>query len=270
MASSTMHDRIERIPLGHRWFNDAFEVIPPAGGFAVTLVDMTQARLARRLLREARLPATVTHLLVRACAIALARRPHLHQTVCGYRRVTPGSVDIGLSQAGKTTYAPVVVLPAVDRRPLHELIPWVVQQCDQAMERETRDLEAMRRWAWLVPFAFLRRMILRWLGGSFGFRRRIAGTFQVSVLPVDFFAPMLFYTGSMVAAGAMRDRVVVVDGRPEVRPTMHLSLCGDHGSLDGARAAELLDVIQGVLESGELVREARDALVAARAHAPAA
>jgi pyruvate dehydrogenase E2 component (dihydrolipoamide acetyltransferase) len=269
-----VHDQIERIPLGHRWFNDAFEVIPPAGGFAVTMVDMTQARLARRLLREARLPATITHLLVRACALALARHPHLHQTVCRYRRITPGSVDIGLSQAGRTTYAPVVVLPAVDQRPLRELVPQVVEACDEAIERETRDLETMRRWAWLVPFAFLRRLILRLLGGSMRFRRRIAGTFQVSVLPVDFFAPMLFYTGSMLAAGAMRDRVVVVDGRPEVRPTMNLSLCGDHGSLDGARAAELLEAIQAVLEGGELVREARDALLAARgqdgAAAPAA
>jgi 2-polyprenyl-6-methoxyphenol hydroxylase-like FAD-dependent oxidoreductase len=46
---------------------------------------------------------------VRACAIALARNPHLHQIVCRYRRITPGTVDIGLSQAGQTTYAPVVV-----------------------------------------------------------------------------------------------------------------------------------------------------------------
>ncbi|HEY5146522.1 MAG TPA: 2-oxo acid dehydrogenase subunit E2 [Polyangiaceae bacterium] len=259
-GASSRPDRIERIPLGLRWINDAFDVAPTAGGFAMNLVDMTQAKLARRILREANLPATITHLLVRACALALDRNPHLHQTVCGYDRVTPGSVDIGLSQAGQTTYAPVVVLPRVNRRALSELVPEIMLACDAAMERELVDLAAMRRWLWIVPFGFLRRFVLRRLSAFFGFRKRLVGTFQVSVLPVDCFAPFLFYSGSVLAAGALRDRVVAVDGHPVVRPTTWLSLCADHGSLDGSRAAELLEAIQAVLEGDELVGEARDAL----------
>lgn len=218
-------DCIERIPLGHRWINDAFDVAPTAGGFAVGIVDMTQAKLARRILREARIPATITHLIVRACAIALARNPRLHQIVCNYQRVTPGTVDIGLSQAGQTTYAPVVVLAAANQKTLPELIPSIIDACDAAMDRELVDLERMRRWLWLVPFGFLRRFVLRRLRASFRFRRGLAGTFQVSVLPVEFFAPFLFYTGSVLAAGAMRDRIVVCDGKPVVRPTMYISLC---------------------------------------------
>jgi pyruvate/2-oxoglutarate dehydrogenase complex dihydrolipoamide acyltransferase (E2) component len=252
-------DRVERIPLGHRWIPDAFTTIPTPGGFATSLVDMTNAKRARRILRDARLPATMTHLIVRACAIALARNPHLHQVVCNYRRVTPGSVDIGLSQAGQTTYAPVVVLAGANRLPLPRLVPELVRACEEALERETVDLERMRRWLWLVPFAFLRRFILRRLTASFAFRRRIAGTFQVSILPVDFFAPFLFYTGSVLAAGAMRDRMVVVDGKPLVRPTTWISLCVDHNSLDGARGAELLDAVKDVLEGNELVDEAHEA-----------
>jgi pyruvate dehydrogenase E2 component (dihydrolipoamide acetyltransferase) len=260
-------DRIESIPLGHRWFNDAFEVAPKAGGFATNLVDMTQAKLARRILREAGIPATVTHLIVRACALALARHPHLHQTVCNYRRITPGAVDIGLSQAGQTTYAPVVVLAGADRQPLGELVPATISACEAAMDKERVDLETMQRWLWLVPFGFLRRFFLRMLTASFSFRRQLVGTFQVSVLPVDFFAPFLFYTGSVLAAGALRDRVVAVDGKAVVRATMWLSLGADHGSLDGARGAELLDAIRDVLEGEELVREAREAAAGLEANA---
>jgi pyruvate dehydrogenase E2 component (dihydrolipoamide acetyltransferase) len=259
-AATLPADRVERIPLGHRWITDAFETIPTPGGFATNLADMTNAKRARAILRDAKLPATMTHVIVRACALALSRNPHLHQVVCNYRRMTPGTVDIGLSQAGQTTYAPVVVLTGANLLPLPRLVPAVMAACDDALERETVDLDRMRRWLWLVPFAFLRRFILRRLTASFVFRRRIAGTFQVSVLPVDFFAPFLFYTGSMLAAGAVRDRVVVVDGEPVVRPTAWLSLCIDHGSLDGARGSELLDAVKEVLEGHELVDEALAAL----------
>jgi hypothetical protein len=251
-------DRVERIPLGHRWFNDAFAVAPAAAGVAMNIVDMTQAKLARRILREKNVPATMTHILVRACALALARNPHLHQTVCHYKRFLSGTVDIGLSQAGQTTYAPVVVLPAVNRQPLGALVPSIIAACDAAADKEAVDLEAMRRWMWIVPFGFLRRFILRRLGGFFWFRRRLVGTFQVSVLPVDFFAPFLFYTGSVLAAGALRDRMIVVKGQGVVRPTMSISICADHGALDGSRACELLEAVQAVLEGDDLVREARE------------
>src|SRR5450432_2889015 len=54
-------DRIERIPLGLRWINDAFDVSPTAAGFGLLLVDMTKAKAALRMMRDARIPATITH-----------------------------------------------------------------------------------------------------------------------------------------------------------------------------------------------------------------
>ncbi len=262
----TRQDQIEKVPFGWRWLIDAFDVIPRAGGFAQQLADMTQAKTALRLMRDARIPATMAHLIVRACALVLARNPQWHQMMATYRRLTPDSVDIGLSLAGRTTYAPVVVLPAVDQKPLSVLIPTIIEAIDRAVDKEAHDLEIMRKYFWLVPFAFLRRFITRCLGRSLWFRRRLVGTFQVSILPqVDAFAPFIFYTGSLLAAGAIRDRVVAIDGRPVVRPTMWLTLCAEHGAMDGARAAELVDAIKEMLESDELVREARDACETRRA-----
>ena len=259
-------DRLERIPLGLRWINDAFHEAPMAGGFAQNLVEMTQAKAALRLMRDAKIPVTMTHIIVRACALVLARNPQWHQMVCNYRRLTPGGVDIGLSMAGVTSYAPVVVLPGVDRKPLSALVPAVIEAVDAAVIKEKHDLQVMQKQMWLIPFGFLRRFILRCLNRSLWFRRRLVGTFQVSVLPtVDLVAPLLFYTGCLLGVGAVRDRVVAVAGQPVVRPTVWLTVCVDHAAMDGVRAGGLLEAIKGVLEGDELVREAREACEASRA-----
>jgi hypothetical protein len=42
-------------------------------------------------------------------------------------------------------------------------VPATIAACEAAVEKERVDLEAMRRWLWLIPFGFLRRFILRWL-----------------------------------------------------------------------------------------------------------
>jgi len=261
-------DRIERIPLGLRWINDAFDVSPTAAGFGLLLVDMTKAKAALRMMRDARIPATITHFVVRATALALARNPRCHQMVCNYRRLLPAAVDIGLSMAGETTYAPVVVLPAADQKPLSALIPAVIEAIDKAVEKERVDLVAMRRQLWLIPFGFMRRFILRWLNKSMWFRRRIAGTFQVSTVPsIDVVGPLMFYTSAGIAAGSVTDRVIAVDGKAVVRPTMWLTVAGDHAAVDGVHAAMLLCAIKDTLESDELVVEAREACEARRATA---
>src|SRR5579863_8428470 len=74
-------DRIESLPLGERWFPDAFATMSGPGGFALRQVDMSRAKVALKTLRDARLPATFTHIIVRAAALALARNPELHQLV---------------------------------------------------------------------------------------------------------------------------------------------------------------------------------------------
>jgi hypothetical protein len=266
LESAEPKDRFERIPLGWRWINDAFEVAPIVAGFGMALADMTNAKAALRILRDAKIPGTMAHLIVRACAIALARNPQCHRMVSNYKRVFPGAVDIGLSMIGQTTYAPIVVLPALDRKPLSVLIPFVIEAVDNAAEKEARDLETMRRQFWLIPFGFLRRFILRRLNKSMWFRRRVAGTFQVSTVPMlDVVGSLVFCTSAGLATGSVRDRVVAIDGKPAVRPTMWLTISGDHAAIDGVAAATLLNAIKETLESEELVREAREAGEARRA-----
>ncbi|HEX3772404.1 MAG TPA: 2-oxo acid dehydrogenase subunit E2, partial [Polyangiaceae bacterium] len=253
-------DVIDTIPMGERWLADGFRVIPAAGGFAQIQVDMTRATTALNALNDAGVRGTFTHILVRAAALALARNPRLHQSIIGYRKLTPGTVDIGLSMAGQTTYAPVVVLPAVDRTSLRDLVGVVEAAIHAAREKEAVDLANLRKVGWMTPFGFFRRFVIRWLQASFWFRRRIVGTFQVSSVPtVDSAVPLQFYSGSILSFGRVRNTVVAIDGRVETRPMLALTICVEHVALDSMRAGALLNAIAGVLEGDELLAEARGA-----------
>jgi hypothetical protein len=106
-----------------------------------------------------------------------------------------------------------------------------------------------------VPVGACRRWILRQMMRRVSFRRS-AGTFQITYLPhVDQVAPLMFATPAILGVGGLRDRVIAVGGRPEVRPTMILTCSADHKVWDGARADEFLRAIKGLLESEELTRE---------------
>jgi pyruvate dehydrogenase E2 component (dihydrolipoamide acetyltransferase) len=53
---------------------------------------------------------------------------------------------------------------------------------------------------------------------------------------------------AILAVGRIADRVVAVNGRPVVQPTMVLTLSCDHRALDGARAARFLSTLADLIE----------------------
>jgi acyl transferase domain-containing protein/acyl carrier protein len=251
-------DQITTIPMGERWLADGFRVIPTPAAFAQRAVDMTRATQALALLAQGGVRGTFTHLIVRAAALVLARNPKLHETIVGYRKIVPGSADIGLSMLGQTTYAPVVVLPAVERVPLRDLVGVVAEATATARAKEAVDLVNLRRIGWMTPFGFFRRFVIGLLQKSFWFRRRLVGTFQVTSVPtVDSVIPLQFYAGSILSSGRVQATAVAIDGRIEVRPMLTLTICSDHATVDASRAAAILHEIAQLLEGHELVEEAR-------------
>jgi pyruvate/2-oxoglutarate dehydrogenase complex dihydrolipoamide acyltransferase (E2) component len=58
-----------------------------------------------------------------------------------------------------------------------------------------------------------------------------------------------------VGVGAIRDRVVAVDGAPVVRPTLVLSVAADHRVLDGDGLSAFVDQVQKLLEDPILLFE---------------
>jgi hypothetical protein len=262
-SKSARVDKLERIPFGERWVPDAWEFFHVPGGFGLLLADVTNAKKALRILRDAKIPATFPHLVVRAVGLTFARYPDAVQIVCNYQRLSPAALDVGLSMAGQTALAPVVMIPAVDQKPLSVLVPTIIEAVDIAAEKEARDLATLHKFA--IPFRWFRRWILGGLHRNLKWRTRICGHFQVSCLPnTDVVVPLTFYSNAILGVGAVRDRVVAIDGQPVVRPTVWLSGVADHAATDGMRGGDGLLAIKYFLEGEELVHEAREAAALAR------
>jgi pyruvate dehydrogenase E2 component (dihydrolipoamide acetyltransferase) len=53
---------------------------------------------------------------------------------------------------------------------------------------------------------------------------------------------------AILAVSRLADRVVPVNGQPAVRPMLTLTLSCDHRVVDGARGAEFLQALAGLIE----------------------
>ena len=232
-----------------RWLRDGLHVVRPAFSVSQATADMTHAMERLEEFRRGGVPATYTHLLVHAAARALAANPSLHQIIAGNRRHRPERVDIGLSVAGETFVAPVLVLEGADKKTIAEIAEETVRRAVETRQADQRMLKMLRNWGWVVPFGFLRRAVLRALFTNPTFRRKGAGTFQVSTVPVDWALSSTFSASGVLVGGLVRSRVIVIDGNPAVRPTMILTLCADHGVWDGKGAARFLAAVKAELES---------------------
>jgi len=240
--------RSERLDYAERWLLDGLRVLRPPVSLLQIRVDMTNALERLETLRRSGVLASTTHQLAHAAARALAANPGLHQVIAGSRRHRPSRVDIGLSVAGDTFVAPVLVIEGADRKSVQEIAVEVARRVPEVREADRRLLATLRRWGRLVPFGFMRRALLRAVFRSAGFRRKGAGTFQVSTVSGDWGATSTFATAGVLVAGQVWPRVVAVEGTPVVRPVMTLTLSGDHGVLDGRAAARFLAAVQTELE----------------------
>jgi hypothetical protein len=239
----------EPLDYAERWLRDGLHVLRRDLSVMQITVDMTHAVGRLTKMRRAGVMATPTHLLVHAAAKALRDHPNLHQLVAGNRRFRPARADIGLSVTGETFVAPVLVIEGADQKSVAEIAEETARRAPEAQEADRQMVRALRRWGRLVPFGFARRGVLRLLFRSPAFRRKGAGTFQVSTVPVDWAFTSSFATAGVLFGGQVASRVVVVDGQPAVRPCMTLTLSGDHSIWDGRAATRFMAAVKAELES---------------------
>jgi pyruvate dehydrogenase E2 component (dihydrolipoamide acetyltransferase) len=244
-------ERIEKLDFVERWLRDGLSVIDPPGGFLTLEVDMSNVKRLRGILKEAGTPVTYTHVLLKAAASALTKHRELHRLIAGNRRLLPGTVDICLSIAGDLAVTPVLIVRDAGRKGLAAIADEVRDRAAQARSEDEKRLGILRRWGWLVPAAFLRRALIRFLLNRLWYRRMASGTFQVSVVStVDHFVPFLFNTSAALGAGRIRDKVVAVNGQIEIRPILVLACCFDHNVWNGMDAATFLCAVKEELERG--------------------
>lgn len=180
-------------------------------------VDMTRALEVRDRARD----ATVTDVLLRACALALARHPDINahfadEAVTTFRRVNLGfavATDAGLT-------VPVI------------------------HDADSLDLEQMSRRR--------REAVEKARSGALRVRDVDGGTFTVSNLGmfgVDRFDAIINPPQvGILAVGATRQRYVMGDGGPAWRPISELTLTCDHRGVDGVTGARFLSTLRDVLE----------------------
>lgn len=174
-----------------------------------------------RATRETAEKVTYTDLLVRVVAAALRRHPRLNASWQQGSVTLNDEINVGLAVA----VAEGLVVP-------------VVHQADDltlgGIARRRADLVARAQAGRLRP------------------RDLADGTFTVSNLGmygVDAFNAIINAPqAAILAVGRVAERVVPVDGQPAVRPVITLSLSCDHRVVDGARGAEFLATVAGLIE----------------------
>ena len=165
---------------------------------------------------------TFTDLLVRLTAACLPRHPLVNGRWDGSRTVENPEVNVGVAVAVEQGLV-VPVIHRADRLTLAQVTEQRRHLVEQAREGRLR-LEDLQ-----------------------------GGTFTISNLgmyAVDAFSAIVNQPqAAILAVGRIRERLVPVNGLPQVRQTLRLTLSCDHRAVDGARAAAFLT------ELGDLIEE---------------
>lgn len=191
--------------------------------FYVTVeIDMDRAVALREDLQAAEeLKLSYNDMVVKACALALARFPMVNAAWAGDTIATHAEVHVGVAVALPDGLITPVVRQA-DKKPILEI------------SREIKDLAARARERKLRPEEYS--------GSTFTVSN--LGMFDVS----EFTAIINPPASAILAVGGVR-RVPVVDG-DAIRPghRMKVTLSSDHRVVDGALAAQFLAEVRALLE----------------------
>jgi pyruvate dehydrogenase E2 component (dihydrolipoamide acetyltransferase) len=188
--------------------------------FVIRDVDAGGLNLARQ-------DANVTHtdLLVAIAARVLRKHPRLNASWTADGIVSHEDINIGVAIAVENAVV-TAVIPRADR----------AATPDVALRR--RDLTERARAGRLQPADIA--------GATFTISN--LGMFDVDAFTAIIVPPQ----AAILAVGAIRDRVVAVDGKPAVRPMLTLTLSCDHRVVDGVRAAEFMRELVAGVEAPQL------------------
>jgi pyruvate dehydrogenase E2 component (dihydrolipoyllysine-residue acetyltransferase) len=226
-ASPSTREAGEEIPLGAVWtrmaerMSESWRTVPHF--FLLRQVDATRLLAWRESLRSRAGYEGLTHtdLLVKLCAASLREHPRVNASWRDGKILASTGVNVGIAVA-------------ID----DGLVAPVVHGADGL---DLRKLAARRNE--LVEAARSGRLRPEDVSG---------GTFTVSNLGmygVDAFAAIVNPPqAAILAVGRITDRVIPVAGKAEVRPTLMVCLSFDHRVVDGARGAQFLDTLAGLME----------------------
>jgi pyruvate/2-oxoglutarate dehydrogenase complex dihydrolipoamide acyltransferase (E2) component/uncharacterized OsmC-like protein len=187
-------------------------------------VDMSRALAARKAINAAGGNLSVTDLLLYAAARALIENPRINAAFVDGEMLIYDRVNLGVAVDTPEGLVVPVVHDAhqMGLAELSERVKQLVQKA-RAKKLAPADLE----------------------GATFTVSN--LGAFGVENGTPVIFAPQ----AALMFAGAVRDDVLAIEGRPEVRPVMEISIAYDHRGIDGATAARFTVRIRQLLEAAE-------------------
>ena len=165
---------------------------------------------------------TITDLLIALVARTLAKHPRVNASWTGEGIRSNPDINVSVAVAVKDGVVAVVV---------HKADTLEIEEISTAR----RALMERARAGRLRPADIT--------GGTFTLSN--LGMYRVDAFNAIITAPQ----AAVLAVGAISDRVVVVEGRPGVRPMMTMTLSSDHRVMDGATAAGFLsDLAEAIRE----------------------
>ncbi len=188
-------------------------------------VDATVLNAIRmRLQKERGVKLSHTDLLVALVSRVLLKHPRLNGSWTGSAVQSNREVNVGVAAAVKDGVVSVVIRNS-DKTPLAEISGQLREKAERARAGRLHPAD-------------------------------IAGaTFTISNLGMygvdSFHAIITPPQAAILAVGRIADRVVAVNGQPEVRPMMTLTLSCDHRVVDGAQAALFLKDLAEAIVIGE-------------------
>jgi pyruvate dehydrogenase E2 component (dihydrolipoamide acetyltransferase) len=194
--------------------------------YITTDVDMKTAQEFGAQLKaaavEGRAKPTLADMIVKACALALAKYPDVNAQFTGESLRYPANVNVGYA----VTVEAGLFVP-------------VIREC----ERKTLHGIAAER----------RALVEKTLAGKLTPPEYEGGTFTVSNLGTfdveSFIAIVNPPQSAILAVASIQDVVVAVDGEAAIRPRMKLTLSADHRVVDGVLAAQFLQEVKRLLQS---------------------
>src|SRR6185437_5029116 len=189
-------------------------------------VDATVLNAIRtRLEKERGVKLSHTDLLVALVSRVLIKHPRLNGSWTGSAVQNNREVNVGVAAAVKDGVVSVVI-PNADKASLAEISGQLREKAERARAGRLHPAD-------------------------------IAGaTFTISNLGMygvdSFHAIITPPQAAILAVGRIADRLVVVNGKPEVRPMMTLTLSCDHRVVDGAQAALFLkELAEAIHDAGD-------------------
>lgn len=203
---------------------------------------------------------TVTHVVGKAVAAALAEEPSLNGRIVMGRYVPHETVDVAFLVAFEDGEdLAKVKLERVDERPTHEIARELRERATRLRTGGDDGFERSRALIRILPTWLLRPVVWLsgWLTASLGVDAPAVGldaypfgscvVTSVGMFGLDqgFVPPTPFARVPLyVLIGAVRDGVVAVDGEPVVRPQITLSATLDHRFVDGYQAAVIAEHVR--------------------------